>query len=113
MRFTNIDGQELDELQMSVICDFFQEHIFFKFMDRGRPGLIAGTQDLVDTCLFRAEKYAVKKHNKKPAKLDDREFYEELFRDAQRRIVDGFIKGGSAGMRIAIFEVATNPSIYN
>lgn len=113
MRFTNIDGKELQELQMSEICDFFQEHIFFKFMDSGRSGLVAGAQDLVDTCLFRAEQFAVKKSGKKPARFDKREFSDELFRDAQRRIIDAFIKGGSPAMRVAIFEVATNPALYN
>jgi hypothetical protein len=117
MILRNIDNQELQDLDFNVFVDFFTEHLFFKFMDGGRESLVAGYKDLVDTSFYRAERVFIKNHSKgKNVKCDvplvQTELYEGVYNYGLQRVVSGFIKSGTSGMREAVFMVASDPRIF-
>jgi len=114
MILRNIDGVDIQDVDFNVFVNFFTEHMFFKFMESGRSGIVAGYTDLVDNTVFRAEKLYEKRglHAVTPKRFKDKTLYEVIYNDGLPRVIDGFIKSGTDGMRTAIFQVASDPRLF-
>jgi hypothetical protein len=115
MILRNIDGIEIQDVDFNVFVNFFTDHMFFKFMDSGRSGIVSGYKDLVDNTVFRAEKLYEKRGltAATPKRFKDQTLYEVIYHDGLPRVIDGFIKSGTEGMRTAVFQVASDPRLFN
>jgi len=111
MRFTMIDDQPIHEVAFDKFVGFFTEHLFFKFMDSGRNGMVAGYKDLVDNTFFRAEQIYADR-GQAPKRFKDQTLYDAIYNDGLQRVIDGFIKSGTEGMRTAIFMVASDSRLF-
>jgi hypothetical protein len=115
MILRNIDGEEIQEVDFHGFVDFFTEHLFFKFMEGGRATLLSGYKDLVDTSFYRAEQIYFSNHRKEKvygSPLEKLKLYDAVYNDGMQRVVNGFIKSGTDGMRTAIFQVASDPRLF-
>ena len=97
MRFTSIYGKPLSELTYQEMMTFFKQHIFFKFMDKGRSGIENACREAVENFIGHFEQKGV--IPQATVTLDEKD---ELTRDLVLRIVDGFIASGTTSFEATL-----------
>lgn len=98
MRFSSIKGKKLGELTHDEMQSHFTDHIFFRFMDRGREGMISACRDAIDNYI---DHYVERKVIKKDAISSEE--YEQYVQDFTLKCMSDFITRGSIGIKEALF----------
>lgn len=61
MRFTEMAGKKMTEIEFEVLRKELSRHLFFKFMESGRAGLESGVNNVVDTLIgFQFDRNPIK-----------------------------------------------------
>jgi len=95
MLFIKIDDNPLKDVKKEKLMQFFDERVFFKFMDSGRSGLVEASREIVITYLEWLKLHGVTRT------VDQ----EKTIIKLQRKMIDGFIKSGTEGLFDAIYTV--------
>lgn len=114
MIFLHINEKKLTEMSLDELADFFTRNIFLKFMDSGRVGLRAGVVDLIDNVCQRSIDLA-KTAKAKAARNEKLEgvFIKDIVNEYLMETTDGFILGGTGGIRHSVLRAFVDNRFYS
>lgn len=108
-----INGKELSQLTMDEMADFFTQHIFFEFMDRGRTGLKDGVNDLIDTICQRSLDHTKDTASRaRRNELFTAEFFKQMSNEYLMDITNSFVIQGNVGVRRSIISALVDNRFY-
>ena len=114
MIFLHINEKKPTEMTLDELADFFTQNIFMKFMDSGRSGLREGVIDLIDNVCQRSIDLA-KTTKVRTARKEKFEgvFIKDIINEYLMEITDGFILGGTGGIRHSVLRAFVDNRFYS
>jgi hypothetical protein len=100
--YSTINGKAISDASYSELVEFFQEDIFFRFMDHGRQGIKDAASDVVDAMAVFLMQRNIPSTPYRDLTPDESE---QVKKQAGVQITHHFIKSGSSGIREAIREI--------